>query len=156
MKCIEIGQPIEDFLCSAQRDGIDRFCVGVAPVKMDKVALVRRIPEDFMGGYWELAGGGVEVGETIVETLVRETQEELGVEIVEFLCPLDSFDYQGSDGKTVRQFNVAIDIGEQEIKLNPAEHDQLRWVSCDELSTVPFHLTSEIRTVLNSLWATND
>lgn len=32
--------------------------------------------------FWQLPGGGVEVGETIEEAAVREAQEELGIEVV--------------------------------------------------------------------------
>ncbi len=47
---------------------------------------VERDPDDVGvvegADFWQLPGGGVEVGETIEEAAVREAQEELGIEVV--------------------------------------------------------------------------
>ena len=42
-------------------------------------------------GKWEFPGGGVEFGDTMAETIVREMKEELGIEIELFahLSPID-------------------------------------------------------------------
>lgn len=46
---------------------------------------VERDPDDVGvvegADFWQLPGGGVEVGETIEEAAVREAQEELGIEV---------------------------------------------------------------------------
>jgi ADP-ribose pyrophosphatase YjhB (NUDIX family) len=49
-------------------------------IKDDKILLGLR--QNVHGaGYWALPGGHVEYGETILESLIREMQEELGVTI---------------------------------------------------------------------------
>lgn len=54
-----------------------------------RVLLAQRPPGKQLAGLWEFPGGKVELGETPEETLVRELQEEIGVETkVACLAPL--------------------------------------------------------------------
>jgi 8-oxo-dGTP diphosphatase len=45
-----------------------------------RVLLAQRPAHKQLGGLWEFPGGKVEAGETPEETVVRELQEELGIE----------------------------------------------------------------------------
>ncbi len=65
----------------AEAAGIAKF-VAAAVIEHDgRVLLLRRKPEDFMGGLWEIPSGKVEAGETLLEALRRETAEETGLTI---------------------------------------------------------------------------
>lgn len=55
-----------------------REAVRAVIVRGDKIALVRSRSE----GFYKFPGGGIEEGETHLDTLVRETAEEAGLEIV--------------------------------------------------------------------------
>jgi ADP-ribose pyrophosphatase YjhB (NUDIX family) len=48
-------------------------------IKDGKILLIKRTKSDLV--YWVIPGGGVEMGETNKEALIRECKEELGVDI---------------------------------------------------------------------------
>ena len=60
----------------------DRPYVGVGAVIVanGKVLIVKR-KYDPLAGQWSLPGGGVELGETLEDSIVREMREETGLEI---------------------------------------------------------------------------
>jgi mutator protein MutT len=60
----------------------DRPYVGVGAVIVQdgKVLIVKR-KYDPLAGQWSLPGGGVELGETLEDSIVREMREETGLEI---------------------------------------------------------------------------
>jgi ADP-ribose pyrophosphatase YjhB (NUDIX family) len=55
--------------------------VGAVVVCAGGVVLVqRRFPP--LAGHWSLPGGGVEIGETLAQAVVREVREETGLDVV--------------------------------------------------------------------------
>ena len=60
----------------------DRPIVGVGAVVVveSRVVLIRRRFEP-LKGQWSLPGGAVELGETLEESIAREIQEEIGLEV---------------------------------------------------------------------------
>jgi len=56
-------------------DCLYRVAIRVLIMQDDKVLLVKEADDD----WWALPGGGVDHGETVESTLVREIEEELGV-----------------------------------------------------------------------------
>ena len=55
---------------------------GVAIIRKQRQFLIsQRHPSDTFGSYWEFPGGKKNEGETFEECVVRETMEELGVQI---------------------------------------------------------------------------
>ncbi len=52
----------------------------------EKIVLLKKhIPSVDGHGFWELPGGGVQVGESPTEAVIREVFEETGLEVVEAL-----------------------------------------------------------------------
>jgi 8-oxo-dGTP diphosphatase len=52
----------------------------IIPYPDDKILLIKRNTRPFVG-YWALPGGRMDPGETIEQTIVREVQEETGLDV---------------------------------------------------------------------------
>ena len=92
----------------------------------DKILLLRRsIHETSNHGMYELPGGKPDGNETMVQTAIKETYEESGlnVKIIKTLEP-----HIDSDMKKVYHGFMAIVEGDDEVILSE-EHDDYRWVS---------------------------
>ncbi len=126
--------PEAELIAQARVDGIKAFCVGAGIVRDDKVLVVRRVP-GFMGGQFEIPGGGVEVGESFEEAIGRETKEEAGLTVLAVIGMSEGFDYEEEQVKT-RQFNFIVQVAAGDVALNLKEHDEYRWVGEEGLETL--------------------
>lgn len=82
-------------------------------------------------GEWELPGGRMELGETTRQTLVRELQEETGLEVT--VGPLLLAEpFEVAPGKTVFIVAYAADAADQPL-LRSEEHRELAYVPLSSL-----------------------
>lgn len=81
---------------------------------------------------WEFPGGKVEDGETEIEALVRECDEELGVLVTVGSRVGD--DVVLGHGRAVLKVYAAGLSGDR--APHPHEHAELRWLGADELDSV--------------------
>jgi 8-oxo-dGTP diphosphatase len=113
---------------------IPLIIVGAAIVEDGRVLACERAEPPEMSGKWEFPGGKLEPGEGEVEALVRECDEELGVLV-------DVGQRVGDDvplnhGRAILKVYLAsLRDGAQP---KPIEHSELRWLSADELFSVPW------------------
>jgi 8-oxo-dGTP diphosphatase len=94
------------------------------------VAQRERPPE--LAGLWELPGGKVAPGETDAAGLARELHEELGVEVT--VGERLGADVALNEMTTLRAYWVTQTGG----ALQPNDHRALRWVTADELESLPW------------------
>lgn len=85
-----------------------------------------------MSGMWEFPGGKIEPGESPIEALVRECDEELGVRITVDRRIGDEVPISAKVFLTV--WTAQIIAGTPEAR----EHAELRWIGPDGLDTLPF------------------
>jgi len=111
-----------------------RLIVGAAIVVDGRVLACERADPPEMAGRWEFPGGKVDPGESDVEALVRECEEELGVciEVGDQVGP----DVPLAGGLAVLRVYLARLVGDAEPR--PLEHSALRWLAADELDDVPW------------------
>ena len=99
----------------------------------NRLLLCHRHPERaWYPDVWDLPGGHVEHGETPTEALARELREELAVDLQ---APLGLPFEELAD--TAAAFNMTIwliDYAGAVVNHAPDEHDELRWVTSDEIA----------------------
>ena len=120
----------------AATDNVQLLSTGLMVVRDGKVLVVKRAEHDTLPGMWELPGGSVDEGETIIDGAVRELFEETGLRVKDFLAEFEGMDYVSSKNINVRQINYLVDVYESEIKLDPEEHSDYRFIDLTDLDTL--------------------
>ncbi|WP_433729289.1 NUDIX hydrolase [Nocardia sp. CA-129566] len=134
---------------AAQRDGISDFVVGVAVFRDGKLLVVRRVPDDYHGGMYELPGGGVESGETLAECVARELFEETGLRVRHITDFLGGFDYATRTKARVRKYSFLVEAEPGEVALAPGEHDAFAWIDAAALDELP--MAPDMRAAVSAL-----
>jgi 8-oxo-dGTP diphosphatase len=98
----------------------------------DKVLVGQRPVGNTLAGHWEFPGGKIEKGESPEEALIRELQEELGIEAEVGKLKLASTHSYGDTGIVIMFYEVLFWKGEPK----NVHHMELRWVKPDELKAL--------------------
>jgi 8-oxo-dGTP diphosphatase len=130
--------PLPEFLIdlegwsAVQSERINRrIIVGAAIIVDGKVLACARSDPPEMAGMWEFPGGKVEPGESDVEALVRECEEELGVRVA--VGERVGEDVVLGHGRALlRVFTAELLAGVPQA----LEHEELRWLGAEELLSV--------------------
>lgn len=101
-------------------------------------------------GLWALPGGGMDLGDSLPGTAVREVKEETGLDVEvtglvgTYTDPRHIIAY--ADGEVRRQFNVCFtaQIVGGELAISD-ESTELRFVAPDEVDGLPMHHTQRLR-----------
>ena len=125
-----------------------RIVIGVAAVIWNgdgRVLLIRRAKAP-RKGEWSLPGGKVEFGETLVEAVAREIQEELGVVIAvgDLVCIVDQIDRLEVTHWVAPTYRATI-VGGEPSNREPAALEAIGWFEHDNL---PSPLTLATRRAL--------
>ncbi|MEV7658238.1 NUDIX domain-containing protein [Streptomyces anulatus] len=111
-----------------------------------RILLQRRRDNDL----WALPGGGMDLGDSLPGTAVREVKEETGLDVEitglvgTYTDPRHIIEY--SDGEVRRQFNVCFTARVTGGSLAVSEEStEVRFVASAELDTLPMHHTQRLR-----------
>jgi 8-oxo-dGTP diphosphatase len=109
-----------------------RIIVGAAIIVNGRVLGCARSDPPEVAGMWEFPGGKVEPGESDIEALVRECEEELGVRVT--VGERIGQDVLLAHGRAVLRVYAARLVGDAQPQA--LEHAELRWLGPDELDSV--------------------
>lgn len=106
----------------------------------------RSLDDDFLPGYWELPGGGIDYGETPQEGLLREIKEECGLEI-EIIKLVAVNTYFIKDIQRIEITFLCKAMNPAEIKLSH-EHSDYKWLKITEVNKIK--VTDYIKKIIDS------
>lgn len=99
-----------------------------------KILITQRHPDSHLGGLWEFPGGKREPGETFQQCLVRELQEELGIEVTVSRMLEDLAHDYPEKAVRLKFFHCRWQAREPQALGCAA----FRWISADELADFDF------------------
>ncbi|ABI47191.1 8-oxo-dGTP diphosphatase MutT [Synechococcus sp. CC9311] len=108
--------------------------VGVVLNDSGEVLIDQRLNEGLLGGLWEFPGGKQEPGEAIVQTITRELQEELAIDVAvgEELISLDH-------AYSHKKLRFVVHLCQwRKGEPQPLASQQVRWVRPESLVDFPF------------------
>ncbi len=117
----------------------ERWVAHVLVERGDRLLLLRRKEGRYLGGWWDVPGGTVEAGESLVEAAKRETAEESGLR-VEIADEASHFVNADTGGRPIHFHTVtfhAILIEDGDVVLHPDEHDEHIWATAEEAQKLP-------------------
>jgi 8-oxo-dGTP diphosphatase len=139
-----LGEPLTDadldeLLESALADGRRPVVAALVRNAAGKVFIHRRGPNrNYLPNGWDVLGGHVERGETLLEALAREIEEESGWRLIGTPLLIYTVDWETSNDGTPnrrREFDFLVevegDLGHP--RLEWPQHTEYRWIGRDEL-----------------------
>lgn len=121
-----------------------------------EVLFLRRANTGYADGEWSVPAGHVDAGETVIEACVRETAEELAIDLTRSdVRPILVQHKRDWDGEERIDFFFAATLphGQTPVIAEPDKCDGLGWAS---MATPPKPLVSYVGAVLAAVVAGND
>jgi len=113
-------------------------------IKNGKILLLRRFNTGYEDGKYSLVAGHVELGETFIQTIIREAEEEAGIilqaEDLEFVHMMHRNSRTDENNERVDTFFLAKNWGGKIENKEPQKCDELSWFDLEDIpeNTIPY------------------
>lgn len=106
----------------------------------DEVLLMRRMNTGYFDGYYSLVAGHLEGDETVPQAMIREAQEEIGIEVELTALKLVGVMHRLSDTERIEFFLSAHRWQGAITNQEPGKCDEVRWFDMAHLpdKTIPY------------------
>lgn len=141
----------EDYLSKLNEDAptrLDGLAAGAVVFsnhhtdRQDRILLVQRASHDSMPNRWEIPGGAIDDGETVLGGLAREVWEESGLKVRNVEAAVWEGEGTGAGarqvfrttrGKHICKFTFVVETEDsRKVKLDPNEHQDYAWATEEE------------------------
>jgi 8-oxo-dGTP pyrophosphatase MutT (NUDIX family) len=113
------------------KNKVNKNAIIIIVNKDNKILLLKRsVDSKWMPEKWALLGGRVEKNESDKEAIIREIEEETGLEIKN---PLERFEIKKNDGEIETVFVSRYDGDDIDVNLND-EHTNYGWFGIEEIN----------------------
>lgn len=113
-----------------------------------EILILKRAKGEVYEQNWDVPGGKVEEGDTLLRGLTREIEEECGLELKRVILLLSSSRFNGNAKDSpivIRNIYLALADGEVEIS---DEHSEFKWIKPQELSNYNFPPDADYQAVI--------
>lgn len=131
-------------------DCLYRVAIRVLIIQDNKILLVKENE-----GWWAFPGGGVDHGETIESSLIREVEEELGIPAKEISSDFEIVHYNiGNIVSAVPRMNLFFKASVPEELLGETNHvAQWKWLTKDEFLSLDLHASYDKAELTNVIFS---
>ena len=96
----------------------------------------RAVDEPFLANHWENVGGSLEWGEHPEQGIVREVQEEAGIQVVPTAIYHAHYYLHEDKGEQLVEIAYVCDAGDNPLVELSSEHQDFKWITREELPQV--------------------
>jgi len=116
-----------------------------------EILILKRQNSEVYNDLWDVPGGKLEEGNTLLEALIREIREETGLKLEKIIAVLSTAKFQGQAAdKPIIFRNIYLVKAEGNVIISN-EHAEYRWVSVENLKEYIFGNDEDLQKVLSHL-----
>ena len=116
-----------------------------------EILILKRQNSEVYNDLWDVPGGKLEEGNTLLEALTREIREETGLKLEKIIAILSTSKFQGqaADKPIIFRNIYLVKAGGDVVISN--EHREYRWVKAESLHEYTFGNDEDLQKVLSRL-----
>lgn len=116
-----------------------------------QILILKRQNSEIYNDLWDVPGGKLEQGDTLLEAITREIKEESGMQLEKIIAVLSSSKFQGQAADNPIIFRNIYLVKAQGNVVISTEHQEFKWIEAGELKQYTFGNDADLQKVLLNL-----